>query len=101
MYLKALDSTQVTLLSSLRLWNNSSRWVLLECSEKGVGVGRGDRHWPLSVMLERRTLLDGGIQGPLPTRKESAMECRDENMDPACRLVVSLGVFAESTGLLW
>lgn len=75
--------------------------MLLERSEKGVGVGRGDRGWPLSVTLGRKTLLDYGIQEPLPTRKESAMESGDENMDPACHPVVSLGVFAESTCLLW
>ena len=75
--------------------------MLLERSEKGVGVGRGDRRWPLSVMLGRKTLLNDGIQGFQPTIQESAMECGDENMDPACHLVVSLGVFAESTCLLW
>lgn len=43
--------------------------MLLEHSEKDIRVGRGDRRWPLSVMLGRKTLLDSGIQGPLPTRK--------------------------------
>lgn len=46
---------------------------------------RGGRSRLLSVTIQSKTLLVG-IQGPLPTGKESAMKWGDENMDSAYHL---------------